>query len=78
MTKPDKIDSILQLIMDICIFVIIKTLSFDLGKFFGVAFDTLFLASLLKNGCRIDKKIGRWGLFEKTLKIEFFAPKNYF
>ena len=46
MTKPDKIDLILQLIMDICIFGIIKTLSFDLGKILGVAFDTCFLATL--------------------------------
>ena len=29
-TKPDKIDLILQLIMDICILEILKTLSFDL------------------------------------------------
>ena len=46
MTKPEKIDLILQFIMDICIFGIIKTLSFDLGKILGVAFDTLFLVTL--------------------------------
>ena len=46
MTKPDKIYLILQLIMDICIFYTLKSISFDLGKNFGVAFDTLFLASL--------------------------------
>ena len=46
MTKPDKIDLILQLILDICVLGIIKTISFDLGKNFGVAFDTLFLAPL--------------------------------
>ena len=45
MTKPDKIDLILQLILDICIFVTIKTLSYDLRKMFGVVLDTFFLAS---------------------------------
>ena len=40
------IDLILQLILDICIFLFMKTLSFDLGKHFGVALGTLFLASL--------------------------------
>ena len=46
MTKPDKIDLILQLILDICVLDIMKSLSVDLGKIFGVALDTLFLASL--------------------------------
>ena len=46
MTKPEKIDLILPLIMDICILWTLKSLSFDLGNFFGVAFDTLFVASL--------------------------------
>ena len=32
--------------MDICTFVIIKTLSFNFGIFFGVVLDTLILASL--------------------------------
>ena len=32
MTKPDKIDLILQLILDICILGMMKTISFDLGK----------------------------------------------
>ena len=46
MTKPDEIDLILQLILDICILGTLKSLSVDLGKNFGVALDTLFLASL--------------------------------
>ena len=45
-TKPVKIDFILQLILDICILGPLKSLSVDLGKIFGVALDTLFLASL--------------------------------
>ena len=47
-------DLILQLILDICIFCI--TLSLDLEIFFGVAFDTLFLASL-SNVCGNDKAL---------------------
>ena len=46
MTKPDKIDLILQVILDIRIFGTIKPLSFDLGKKIGVASDIFFLASL--------------------------------
>ena len=46
MTKPDKIDFILQLLSDICILGTLKSLSVDLGKVFGVALDSLFLASL--------------------------------
>ena len=38
--KPDKMDLISQLILDICIFVTPKTLPLDLGKNFGVALDT--------------------------------------
>ena len=44
-TKPDKIDLILQLILDICILGTLKSLLVDLVKKFGVALDTLFLAS---------------------------------
>ena len=45
-TKPDKIDLILQLILDICVLDIMKSLSVNLGQIFGVALDTLFLATL--------------------------------
>ena len=46
MTKPDKIDLILQLILDICVLDIMKSLSVDLGKFFGVPCGTPVLALL--------------------------------
>ena len=46
MTKPEKIELILQLIMDICILWTLKSLSLDLGKKIGVVFDILFLALL--------------------------------
>ena len=42
MTKPDKIDFNLQLLLDICILGTLKSLSVDLRNFFGVALDTLF------------------------------------
>ena len=45
MTKPNKIDLILQLNLDICILGTMKTLSYDPEKILGVVFDTLFLAS---------------------------------
>ena len=42
MTKPDKIDLILQLILDICIFGTPKTLTLDLGNFFWSRVGDLF------------------------------------
>ena len=40
------VDLILQLILDIGILDTLKSLLVDLGNFFGVAMDTLSLASL--------------------------------
>ena len=46
MTKPDKIDLILQLNLDICVLGTMKTLSYDPEKILGVVFDIfLFFGS---------------------------------
>ena len=46
MTKPDNIDLILQLILDICILETLKSLSVDLGKNLESRWTPFFLGSL--------------------------------
>ena len=76
MTKPDKIDLILQLILDICILGTLTNLSVELGTIFGVFILTSKIAKnhLMrpKRGCptRLQK------FFQGQLK-GFLGSKRY-
>ena len=62
-TKPGKMDSILQFILDICIFLIMKTLSFNLAIFL----DQCFL-----------KAVG-WSMYQFShYKLQMDRPQQQF